>query len=267
MRHECSIRLIDLGDWVYDTATGWDDLPIYRLASPRDLFASDEIIGKFREVGLTTTRRRPDSGVIESWVTRENNTTVISAPLIQMAIATAVSEDSREYQSDVEVNALGGTTSERQFISFHSRIKSDIPSDSRTESGTPVIGPGGKVSIFRTSTSTVVDITVRKRVGKLPSRWRRFQNIYRTYLREFAPWKKQIEVEPMLGYFELSKYEPQLFLRLAFVFIFSMTQNEDNANEDNAVSWQTIRVEPATESPEIPRSAGLGQWLSSGGTQ
>jgi hypothetical protein len=62
----------------------------------------------------------------------------------------------------------------------------------------------------------------------------------------------------MVGYFELSKYETQLFLRPAFVFIFSMP-----GDAEDAVSWQTIRVEPATVWDEIHLRAGLGQWQSS----
>jgi len=192
--------------------------------------------------------RHPDSGTIEAW-TRGSPPT-ISPDHVQAFLVAAGHEDSRQYLLDSDLGPPGQALSERGFVSWRSQI----------EAGTPVIGPGGKVSIFRTTTSILVDITVRKRSGTLPSKWRALGTIYEPCLEEFNPWRDEIEIEALLGYFELSKYEPQFYLRPAFVFIFSVP-----GSAGDAVPWQTVRVEPATLSQEIFPREGLGQWHSTGG--
>lgn len=251
MKPGCPIPLSDLGDWVYDIATGWDDLAIYRLASPSDLLTTDTpTISRLRDIGIIATRRG-DSGTIEGRTESVDLSPNIRNRFRGVLLETGSREDERQYMPEFGEMNFEETGATRQFVSYRSRIDADVP----------VIGPGGGISIFRTASSIWVDITVRKRLEKLPSRWRAFRKIYQPYKQEFAPWKKQIEVEPMLGYFELSKYEAQLFLRPAFVFIFSMP------GEGDSIAWQSVRVEPATSSKEIPLRAGLGQWLSSGGAQ
>ena len=251
MKPACPIPLSDLDDWVFDTATGREDLPIYRLASPRDLFASDvPTIASLRDVGLVAARRA-ESGTIEGRMASVDLPPNVRSNFLGAVLEASSREDQRQYVSEFGDAIFEEIGAAKQFVSYGSRIDSDVS----------VIGPGGRISIFRTATSIWVDITVRKRLKKLPSRWRAYRKIFEPYRQEFAPWKKQIEVEPMLGYFELSKYEAQLFLRPAFVFIFSMPGDGDS------VSWQTVRVEPATSSKEISLRAGLGQWVSSGGTQ
>jgi len=247
MRRTCPIRLTDLGDWVSDAVTGWGDLPIYRLAAPNDLPALDLTVESFRTAGLSVVRRR-DSGIIEARGRSEDPRTLITPDFLGIVLEASIREDPREYLPDFDDETLRALLPESQFISFRSGV----------EGGTQVIGPGGKVSIFRTATAVWVDVTVRKKVRAYSSRWRAPRSIYIPCQREFAPWREQIEVEPLAGYFELSKYETQLILRPAFVFIFSVA-----GDTENAVSWQTIRVEPATVGDEIPLRAGLGQWQSS----
>jgi hypothetical protein len=255
MKSACPIPLSDLGNWVRDAATRWPELPIYRLASPSDLLASDAVIGSLREVGLTAQRRR-DSGTIEGRTLSTDHSLNATSDFVRTIVRAGAAEDERTYSTDFEDPYSGDLGSARQFASYRSRIKlGDRPNDLDVS----VIGPGGGISLFRTETSVRVDITVRKRLEKLPSRWRAFRHIYRSYEREFVQWKEQIEVEPMFGYFELSKYEAQPFLRPAFVFIFHMPGNDDS------VAWQTVRVEPATSLKNLSLRAGLGQWQSSGG--
>jgi hypothetical protein len=245
----CPIRLTELDDWVYDAATGRGDLPIYGLRAPNDLPPLDSIVANFRTLGFTAERRR-DSGIIEARTQQENNSRRMSPQVVEAVVSAASDEDSREYLHDFDADVPPETLAERQFLSFHTEL----------DSGVPVIGPGGRVSMFRTSTSIWIDITVRQKSATYSSRLRELRNICQPYRDEFAGWEKQVEVEPLFGYFELSKYETQLFLRPVFVFIFSVS-----ASAEGAVSWQTVRVEPATLRDEIPPRAGLGHWYSLGG--
>src|SRR5260370_24887471 len=129
MPRECRIRLTDLGDWVLDAATGWGDLPIYRLAQPNDLPALELTVESFRRAGLSVARR-PDSGIIEARGRSDDPKFPITPDFLRIVLDASLREDPREYLPDLDDETLRATLAERQFISYRSRV----------EGGTPVIG-------------------------------------------------------------------------------------------------------------------------------
>src|SRR5262249_35192128 len=162
---------------------------------------SDAILANFQEAGFgLTAKRRTDSGTVEAQTASADVPLDPSGAFAQKVLPVCANEDKRTYApvSSDEHAAPG-----RQFVSY----RSEIELEKYPNLSVPVIGLGGGIAMFRTETSVRVDFTVRKRLDEFPSQWRTLRKFYRSYEQEFAPWKKHVEVEPMFGYFELSKYE------------------------------------------------------------
>jgi hypothetical protein len=118
-----------------------------------------------------------------------------------------------------------------------------------------VIGPGGRITIYRGNRWMEADLVLRRRVGELSSSWRRPEQIVARVLAEIAGEPEGIEVMCQFGYLEVSKYEAQEWLRPVFLLSFQNT-----GALEGQVSWQYSVVEPATTNSELPLEEGLGSW-------
>src|SRR5262249_19530388 len=121
--------------------------------------------------------------------------------------------------------------SEAVFVEMRSRLN---------QSGMPVLGPGGKVTIYREPETLQADIVIRKLLGPTPSQWRESSEISRRVRNRVAE-HEHAQIQGSLGYFELSKYDQQTWMRPAFVFILDI---EFSANRN--ITWRETIVEPAT---------------------
>jgi len=118
-----------------------------------------------------------------------------------------------------------------------------------------VIGPGGRITVYRRNRTMEADLVVRKRVGEISSSWRRPEQIVARVLAEIAGQPEGIEVSCQFGYLEVSKYEAQEWLRPVFLLTFQ------NAGAlEGQVPWQYAVVEPASASLVLPLEEGLGSW-------
>jgi hypothetical protein len=91
------------------------------------------------------------------------------------------------------------------------------------------------------------------------SRWREPPEVseaLRAKLAEQGPSRDIAKIYATLGYFELSKYEAQRWLRPVFLLFV-----ERILVEDARVQWQSTLAEPATTSAEVPLDEGLGSWI------
>jgi hypothetical protein len=69
-----------------------------------------------------------------------------------------------------------------------------------------------------------------------------------------VPQQAKVRIAAAFGYFELSKYEPQLWLRPAFVFLLQVS------SENPDLAWQDTIVEAATTNSGISSVEDLGSW-------
>jgi hypothetical protein len=227
MDYSSQLRINDLPDWLRHASTRTRDLPSYRLVIP-DAKSVDD---KRRSEGLNLTiGRHSESGIIEAFGTNnrrdENHGTIV-----QQILNVGRDEDPREFY---EENPGRGTSKQllhTDFRFWRSRVN-----------GVPVIGPGGKITLFQDRNRVLVDIVVRKRGVVVPSTPRDVTLILESIRREYAGWERYIEIKAEFGYFELSKYQRQRLLRPVYLFVINM------AKEDRpVVRWQTARVEFATK--------------------
>jgi hypothetical protein len=231
--------LDDEGRWRSWIASGVarGGLPIYRLQFPEidPDYAIPRRVGPF---GPSTSRRH-DSGVLEFWWPRH----LEIAPLGQFLVDRAVQEDSRI------LVPLPETRSEVIAAEWESRI---------AELGLPVIGPGGRILIAHEATGTTAEAVIRKRGETVFSRLRSTDDLIASLSRRIAqhPDGSASIVEAAFGYFELSKYERQDWLRPVFMVSIEIT-----IPGDERIRWVETIVEPATEADGLGPAEGLGSWF------
>jgi hypothetical protein len=102
------------------------------------------------------------------------------------------------------------------------------------------------------------NVVVRRRLSPIPSRWQSYRELIgrvRSRISGRVPERAKVRIEPAFGYFELSKYEPQLWLRPAFVFLLQVV-----FSEGSDLAWQDTIVEAATTNSDVSPGEGLGSW-------
>lgn len=216
-------------------------LPIFQLIFP----AIEASYASPRRVGApdATTSRRSDSGILELWRPEHLPTTEALVPLSQQLAAMAAVEDPRT------LVPVSDTGSEVIAAEWESRI---------AQQDLPVIGPGGRIVIAREASGTTAEIVIRKRGRTIASRWRSTDDLMAGLSRRItqcAPGAASI-VQDAFGYFELSKYERQDWLRPAFMLLIELT-----VAGDDRIRWIETIVEPATETDEFGPAEGLGSWF------
>ena len=227
-------------DWI----TWWaqcGDLPIYELKFP----AIEGSYASPRRVGATgaSISRRSESGILEFWRSGHLSTREALAPLSQQLSTMAANEDPRT------LAPVSETRSEVIAAEWESRI---------AEQDLPVIGPGGRIMIAREASGTTAEIVIRKRGAAIASRWRSTDDLMASLNRRITQSASGAAsiVQDAFGYFELSKYERQDWLRPAFMLLIEFT-----IAGDERIRWTETIVEPATEATEVSLADGLGSWL------
>lgn len=219
-----------------------EGLPIYKLAPPgRRLPETTIRAARFSRAGFEANiYRRSDSGVIEiNW-----------GNLDDLRLNMAFERQSRE-------EFLLSIASEEDLRAFNRADENDAQEvsveleSSIQDVGVPVVGPGGRVTLYSDLRSA--DVVIRAREKLVLSKWRDPGDVARSFYREVeasAPTRICIT----FGYFELSKYEAQEWLRPVLILI------ADRTPEAITPGWRYVAVEPATSAPRISDSSGLGSW-------
>jgi hypothetical protein len=164
----------------------------------------------------------------------------------------AKEQDVREFQEQI-IEPTGSQVILREYQSI---LK---------EQDLPVLGPGGRISVFFTASAWLeADIGVRKRLRSVPSQWRQQSEIVQEILRQLSERtleQNSVRISARLGYFELSKYEPQRWLRPAFVFLLEIV-----SAVEPGVAWRDTIIAPAatTTETEIALEDGFGSWTNTG---
>lgn len=123
----------------------------------------------------------------------------------------------------------------------------------------PIIGPGGRVTVYKSSTHIQADLVVRLREKKLQSFWRTPAMIYESLhssLLAGGPMEDIVNIFATVGYLELSKYETQHWLRPTFLFVVERMIDVGETH----IEWQGTLAEAATINEDVPIRAGLGSW-------
>lgn len=121
----------------------------------------------------------------------------------------------------------------------------------------PVLGPGGHVTAYQHEGELEIDVVVRKRAGAMPATVRPAEEVADFVERRIAglsPGGPLPRLWAGFGYFELSKYDRQQYLRPAYVVAVTFP------DEDGSTLFSSVLVEPASVSSQIPAAEGLGNW-------
>jgi hypothetical protein len=220
-------------------------LPIFRLEDPREYNLRDSMgfVANSLPFGAEP-RRRTDSGILEIQF-REAGAFLREQSVVSL-IESLETFASREYARSFR--RLEQAESHVVLAQMSSRLN--------IEGIRPrVIGPGGRITVYRGTDWTEVDLAVRRRVAQINSKWRRPERIMDGLLREIGLPPDGLELTAQFGYLELSKYELQEWLRPAFLFVV-----QTSSSGEYRVPWQFTTVEPASVAAEIPNEEGLGAW-------
>jgi hypothetical protein len=211
------------------------ELPIYKLAYPGRVYlepATRSPIYPFR----ASINRRSDSGTIEiNWP--NDRAEALRLPMEYILRSVAEEEDARTF-SRTEGN-------EANEVSFE--LESSVE-----ENGVPVVGPGGRVTLYSNLKSA--DVVTRTRRDSVPSIWKDPGDVARRLSREIED-SAPTHMHMTFGYFELSKYEFQAVMRPVLILI------ADRAPEGRIPGWRYVAVEPASSAQGIADSSGLGSWF------
>lgn len=219
--------------------------PIFRLAGPTDRGSLDMLGFTPEQFPFEVRRsRRPDSGILQLQFPSSRRFVEQSPALIIQALARLASREER--RSFLQV----GESRSRLVLA-------QMASQLADTGGLPVVGQGGRITLYGGSEWMEADVVVRKRIGWLPSTWRSAEQIFRRISQQIAGETGDVEVWAQFGYLELSKYERQLWLRPVFIFVL-----QGFGMQDFRVPWQEAMVEVATVNEEIRGDEGLGSWSS-----
>lgn len=230
---------------------------IYHLAPPLMPAALQAPFGD-----LPNLSRRSDSGIAELIIQNPLASSLESPfDLLQAPILAAEIQDVVSLARQEDPDRMFGDREQPDPRSAFWEYRSLIPLPSIVGEPTPVIGPGGRITIASTSYRgepvVEVSLVVRRRLTSFPSAWRPVDEILRSVRWELESTPSNIKVHAAFGMFELSKYEQQRVLRPAFVFVLTSEESSDFR-----VPWQYTIVEAATKSPNLPPEEGLGSWAT-----
>jgi hypothetical protein len=237
-----------ISQWIA-ACLGRPPLPIFRVqrqehASPAEfLRVSEEIPNMFMRrqpvSGIPELRFQLDRDVLDSKVSPQQN-------FISIAYGIAEREDQRIF-NDSEVRSTV----------IRMNLESSLPGV-----GIPVIGPGGRIIVAAEAGTLTADIVTRKRAEGVASMWRKHDDLESNLLRRIAERSgghRITELVGTFGYFELSKYERQEWLRPTF--LVSVRMCTDSEVPGDSIEWADAIVEPASTSPGVEVWDGLGRLL------
>jgi hypothetical protein len=238
----------DIPQWV-DQHLRWKESPIYELEeeAPELDLGGGSLPESERGFAGPALRRRSDSGL---WTVR---------------IALNSRRDFEGAQASFlqRIRDAAQSLDQRQLVATERPYSSVVISTARSrlpEHELPVLGPGGRLTVYSVSGALEVDVTIRKRRKLIASHGRGPDEIASHISRQISMLGGNLviaSVEGLLGYFELSKYDRQRYLRPAFVLVVSFR----SPNDDSSVLWRSTVVEPATTAPGLSLGEGLGSWI------
>jgi hypothetical protein len=211
-------------------------LPVYRLVHPAERSMPP---GRLRGLSPLRQTRNPVSGTLElQWSASRNvRKSVESVESVESVIDGAISsEDSRQAVPAQDEQTESVPLVRRTII---------------TEHDVPVIGPGGRALLYADRRSC--DVVTRKRGMPAQTTWRPPNDVVADVLRAVDLRIAQ-KFHVSLGYFELSKYERQLWMRPSLLVVV------DNREEEAGVEWRTTAVVALSDTVGISLHEGLGSW-------
>ncbi len=240
------IDLADLPEWVELCMQG-NHPPIYELADE----APDLDVGtdSFRESGFAPPElhRRADSGL---WRVR-----IASDPGKRLEAAQALFlQRIRDAAERLDNRQLVATDRPR------SSVVASVARSRLQEHNLPVLGPGGCLTVYSLADALQVDVVFRKRRRPVPSQWRSRDEIVagiRSRISALGSDLQAAKVQGSLGYFELSKYERQAYLRPVLVLHMDFL-----SPNDATILWRSTVVEAATTAVDVALAEGLGSWAA-----
>jgi hypothetical protein len=165
--------------------------------------------------------------------------TAPTVPFLEGLLRIAGNEDNRTYLHSEFPQA------ETVVSEIHSRLPLE---------DLPVIGPGGRITVYREPGGAQVDIVVRHRERPIPSTWRQRSEIAEPVRRRVADYDDVI-IHGNFGYYELSKYARQTHLRPAFLFLLDVSVSLE---PEARVTWREQVVVAASTAEGLAVTEGLG---------
>lgn len=181
------------------------------------------------------------------------------------------SENETWHQSVQTILSLAAAIDpQRRMLSSPQVVTGTIAADiTTTIDGWPMIGPGGRITFYDCRDHIDIDLVVRKRIMSIPSSWRSTEEItedLRNKASREAALGESFTIYGTLGYFELSKFEAQNWLRPVFLFYVTRsgdveaTPLEGTATRNISVTRSSTVAVAATSNAAVPLEAGLGSW-------
>jgi hypothetical protein len=175
------------------------------------------------------------------------------------------------HQSFQTILSLAAAIDPQRRMVFSSQGTTDtIGADvATTIDGWPMVGPGGRLTFYDCQDHIDVDLVVRKRIKSIRSQWRSSGEIVedlRVKASRQATLGESSTICGALGYFELSKFEAQNWVRPVFLFYVTRSADveatplEGTATRNIPVTRLSTVAVAATSSAAIPLEAGLGSW-------
>lgn len=241
---------------------GWVDTVLMRSPPPIWQLAESTSQPKFEYLGASSFRLpqpRKDSGVWELYM-HESEHFVRGA--LSESVPRAIEDAARqidERRTYVQRELPDSHVIVAEYSSFLGSGALSVAGPRGEYEDVPVVGPGGRLTVYRTSRNgergwLQADLVVRPTARPISSSWRPASEILRQWEIRYSETPEPLKVSAAFGYFELSKYERQTWLRPALVFDVGQPGSE------RSVAWQESLVLPATTSSEISLSEGLGSW-------
>lgn len=221
----------------YDLRLPGSDVPIDDDNAVQDSLRS--------QLGRDVRLRRADSGTLGVWFARSDDQGRPDGPFTRAVVQAVLSQVDRE--DDRVVSSVESDT-QIAIAEFDTALRAD---------GSAVVGPGGRIVIYRTATDIRAEIVVRRRIRERSARSRSVDQVMGDVLRELDIEAGRQEISrtiPAIGYLELSKFEIQRFMRLVL-----LVRVEIDGSETQPPSSFSIVV-PLSEAVDVEPTAGLGSW-------
>ncbi|MEA2523176.1 MAG: hypothetical protein QOF73_403 [Thermomicrobiales bacterium] len=136
-----------------------------------------------------------------------------------------------------------------------------LPSQSLTSRirGTPVLGPGGRITTFTVPGRTFTDVSVRRRDRPVASRPRKANDIGSTVATMTADAPPDARLRGAFGYTEPSFYERPGLVRPVFAFLL------ERPSDGETPGWRVGITVPATEITDGDLPPGVDGGVGAGG--
>lgn len=227
----------ELESWIGDQLDR-GPMPVFELTVPERV---PRLLSSPSPERMQVMERRPESGIMELKLRTPEGSpfTAPTVPFLQGLLRIAGNEDDRTYLYS-EFPEAATVISE-----IHSRLSSQ---------DLPVIGPGGRVTVYQEPGGAQVDFVVRHRERPIPAIWRQRSEVAELVRRRIAEYD-DVAIHCNFGYYELSKYTRQVYLRPAFLFLLDVSVSLE---PDSNVTWREQVVVAASNSEGLSATEGLG---------